>query len=156
MQPKTWWIIGIVVLALLALLALLSVISLMITTQELTEPRTLADVLIPFATLIFAVIALILFTVKNKVGRYLTAAYAVYQIILGLFVISNLIILIGTILIGTPLPGESTGAIISQLFDLATIVFTVVSSFFLIAGIVLLLCAWKSKPIFFESTLPKQ
>lgn len=141
MQPKTYWKIGIVILAIMLILEIViaGIVGFAININQNLNPQAVSgDATITAIITIYLVVlttatalSLLLFAMKNKVGLYLTYALSVFG------VVSALISLLSTVLPAI-LRMNALDAIVNGGMILVEIV----------VSVALLFCAWKSKSLF--------
>ena len=148
MSPKIWWAISVLLLALLVLFTLLGLIDLL-TAKVDTMPIPFVDALPLFGLLIFGGITIALFVINNRAGIYLTYTYSVY------FIVVNLIAVCLTWeLLNKPLLGRTDAFLpnlVSNNLNSFSLFYSSFSLLWLAIGIILLISAWKSKPLFKEN-----
>jgi len=147
MQPKTWWIITIVVLVLLLPIAIINgVITHIAGTMTHSESVMLLYDNFILASLLFWFFTLLLYTLKTREGLYLAGAYGVYQLVLVVYYIGTAVF---NLLESSQGPefmkvGRIFGGVISL----------IASAFLLVIAILLVYGVLQSKPIFKAAKLP--
>lgn len=135
MQPKTYWKLALIFLAILFVIfvdGLISLISYMNTSNLTGDPLaagyipSLPSLLSPLVLVVLTII-IILFYKKNRIGFYLLLLAALIQLLFF-------------------------GYFFFEFYRAFETIFTFGGALTII-GVILMITAWKSKPIFFETNL---